>query len=49
MAFVHDHLAVFGHYVLDVALSSQTLYDCYIESSSSRGLPTPNLTDVLGG
>ena len=48
MAFVHDYLAVFGHYVLHLALSNQALYDCYIESSVLRGLSTPNLTDVLG-
>lgn len=32
MAFVHDYLAVFGHDVFHLALSNQTLDDCYIKS-----------------
>ncbi len=48
MAFVHDHLAVFGHYVLNLTLSNQALYDRYIESSVTSGLSASNLADVLG-
>jgi hypothetical protein len=47
MAFVHDHLAVFGHHVLHLALSNQTLYDCYIEASGFCGLSASNLADFL--
>src|SRR5688572_26074278 len=48
MAFVHDHLAVFGHDVLHLALSNQTLDDCHIKSPGLSVLPTPYLTNVLG-
>src|SRR5256885_17268143 len=48
MAFVNNHLAVFGYYVFHFALSNQALNDCYVESSGFCGLSTPNLTDVLG-
>ena len=48
MAFVDDHLAVFGHDILHLSLSNQTLYDCYIESSGLRGLSTSDLADILG-
>ena len=49
MAFVDDHLAVFSHDVLHLALSNQTLNDCYIESPGLRVLPTSHLTDILDG
>ncbi len=47
MAFVYDHLAVFGHDVLHFAFSNQTLDDCYIKSPGLSVLPTPYLTNVF--
>src|SRR6266550_1962259 len=47
MAFIHDHLTVFGDNIFNLALSNQALDHCYIESSCSRGLSAPDLTNVL--
>src|SRR2546425_10101572 len=47
MALIHYHLAVFGDDIFDLTLSNQTLDHCDIELSRSRGLPAPNLADIL--
>src|ERR1700686_5287271 len=48
VAFIHDHLTIFGNQVFYLGLSDQALNDCYVYAPSSRSLASADLTDVLG-